>query len=75
MATSSGKTGRYDGLTLVCYRAWSGTALLPIYLPGRVGGWRRSPLNLERRPAVRSARPARSWPKRRDEWVEVEVEE
>jgi drug/metabolite transporter (DMT)-like permease len=25
---------RYDGLTLVCYTVWSGTALLLIYLPG-----------------------------------------
>ncbi|MBF6043151.1 DMT family transporter [Pseudomonas sp. P154a] len=28
------QTGRYDGLTLVCYTVWSGTALLLIYLPG-----------------------------------------
>jgi drug/metabolite transporter (DMT)-like permease len=27
-------TGRYDGLTLVCYTVWSGTALLLIFLPG-----------------------------------------
>jgi drug/metabolite transporter (DMT)-like permease len=27
-------TGRYDGLTLVCYTVWSGTFLLLIYLPG-----------------------------------------
>jgi drug/metabolite transporter (DMT)-like permease len=27
-------SGRYDGLTLVCYTVWSGTALLLIYLPG-----------------------------------------
>ena len=26
---------RYDGLTLVCYTVWSGTALLLIYLPAR----------------------------------------
>ncbi|MHC8391337.1 DMT family transporter [Pseudomonas sp. MDT2-39-1] len=25
---------RYDGLTLVCYTVWSGTALLLVYLPG-----------------------------------------
>lgn len=27
---------RYDGLTLVCYTVWAGTALLLIYLPGLV---------------------------------------
>ncbi len=27
-------TGRYDGMTLVCYTVWSGTALLLIFLPG-----------------------------------------
>lgn len=27
-------TGRYDGLTLVCYTVWSGTALLLVFLPG-----------------------------------------
>lgn len=27
-------TGRHDGLTLVCYTVWSGTALLLVYLPG-----------------------------------------
>jgi drug/metabolite transporter (DMT)-like permease len=27
-------TGRYDGLTLVCYTVWSGTALLLFFLPG-----------------------------------------
>jgi drug/metabolite transporter (DMT)-like permease len=27
-------SGRYDGLTLVCYTVWSGTALLLVYLPG-----------------------------------------
>ena len=27
-------TGRYDGLTLVCYTVWAGTVLLLIYLPG-----------------------------------------
>ncbi|WP_448108632.1 DMT family transporter [Pseudomonas azerbaijanoccidentalis] len=29
-------TGRYDGLTLVCYTVWSGTALLLVFLPGLV---------------------------------------
>lgn len=27
-------SGRYDGLTLVCYTVWSGTVLLLVYLPG-----------------------------------------
>lgn len=27
-------SGRYNGLTMVCYTLWSGTALLLIYLPG-----------------------------------------
>ncbi|WPN49005.1 DMT family transporter [Pseudomonas sp. P8_241] len=27
-------TGRYDGLTLVCYTVWSGTVLLLLFLPG-----------------------------------------
>lgn len=27
-------TGRYDGLTLVCYTVWSGTLLLLVFLPG-----------------------------------------
>ncbi|MFU2328994.1 DMT family transporter [Pseudomonas sp. NFX98] len=29
-------TGRYNGLTLVCYTVWSGTALLLVFLPGLV---------------------------------------
>jgi drug/metabolite transporter (DMT)-like permease len=29
-------TGRYDGLTLVCYTVWSGTLLLLVFLPGLV---------------------------------------
>jgi drug/metabolite transporter (DMT)-like permease len=29
-------SGRYDGLTLVCYTVWSGTALLLVFLPGLV---------------------------------------
>ncbi len=30
-------TGRYDGLTLVCYTVWSGTVLLLVFLPGACG--------------------------------------
>ena len=29
-------SGHYDGLTLVCYTVWSGTALLLVFLPGLV---------------------------------------
>jgi drug/metabolite transporter (DMT)-like permease len=36
-------TGRYDGLTLVCYTVWSGTALLLIFLPGLVDQVFRAP--------------------------------
>jgi drug/metabolite transporter (DMT)-like permease len=34
---------RYDGLTLVCYTVWAGTALLLIYLPGLVDQVIRAP--------------------------------
>ncbi|MBK5354936.1 EamA family transporter [Pseudomonas sp. TH41] len=36
-------TGRYDGLTLVCYTVWAGTALLLIFLPGLVDRVVRAP--------------------------------
>jgi drug/metabolite transporter (DMT)-like permease len=38
---------RYDGLTLVCYTVWSGTALLLIYLPGLDSEIARAPTHVE----------------------------
>ncbi|WP_160108823.1 DMT family transporter [Pseudomonas izuensis] len=40
-------TGRYDGLTLVCYTVWSGTALLLIFLPGLVDQVVNAPLRVQ----------------------------
>lgn len=38
---------RYDGLTLVCYTVWSGTALLLIYLPGLANEIARAPTDVD----------------------------
>lgn len=38
---------RYDGLTLVCYTVWSGTALLLIYLPGLAGKVASAPMQVQ----------------------------
>lgn len=40
-------SGRYDGLTLVCYTIWSGTALLLIYLPGLAGKVVNAPIHVQ----------------------------
>ncbi|HEF4761276.1 TPA: DMT family transporter [Pseudomonas putida] len=40
-------TGRYDGLTLVCYTVWSGTALLLIFLPGLLDQMANAPLRVQ----------------------------
>lgn len=40
-------TGRYDGLTLVCYTVWSGTALLLIFLPGLASAVMNAPLRVQ----------------------------
>jgi len=40
-------TGRYDGLTLVCYTVWSGTALLLIFLPGLADQVVTAPLRVQ----------------------------
>lgn len=40
-------TGRYDGLTLVCYTVWSGTALLLIFLPGLADQVVNAPLRVQ----------------------------
>ncbi|MGY2339799.1 DMT family transporter [Pseudomonas sp. SDO5532_S415] len=40
-------TGRYDGLTLVCYTVWSGTALLLIFLPGLADQVANAPLRVQ----------------------------
>ncbi|MET0849344.1 MAG: DMT family transporter [Pseudomonas sp.] len=40
-------SGRYDGLTLVCYTIWSGTALLLIYLPGLAGKVVSAPIHVQ----------------------------
>jgi drug/metabolite transporter (DMT)-like permease len=40
-------TGRYDGLTLVCYTVWSGTLLLLIFLPGLVDQVISAPLRVQ----------------------------
>ncbi|MEJ5057705.1 MULTISPECIES: DMT family transporter [unclassified Pseudomonas] len=40
-------TGRYDGLTLVCYTVWSGTLLLLIFLPGLADQVVTTPLNVQ----------------------------
>ncbi|MGH8388902.1 MAG: DMT family transporter [Pseudomonas sp.] len=40
-------TGRYDGLTLVCYTVWSGTALLLIFLPGLADQVMNAPLRVQ----------------------------
>ncbi|MGJ7516645.1 DMT family transporter [Pseudomonas baetica] len=40
-------TGRYDGLTLVCYTVWSGTALLMIFLPGLLDQVTHAPLRVQ----------------------------
>ncbi|VVO40265.1 DMT family transporter [Pseudomonas fluorescens] len=38
---------RYNGLTLVCYTVWSGTALLLIYLPGLASEIARAPMKVD----------------------------
>ena len=38
---------RYDGLTLVCYTVWAGTALLLIFLPGLVDQVLRAPVHVQ----------------------------
>src|SRR3990167_4132622 len=38
---------RYNGLTLVCYTVWSGTALLLIYLPGLAGKVASAPMQVQ----------------------------
>jgi drug/metabolite transporter (DMT)-like permease len=40
-------TGRYDGLTLVCYTVWSGTALLLVFLPGLADQITTAPLRVQ----------------------------
>lgn len=40
-------TGRYDGLTLVCYTVWSGTLLLLVFLPGLVEQVAVAPLRVQ----------------------------
>jgi drug/metabolite transporter (DMT)-like permease len=40
-------TGRYDGLTLVCYTVWSGTVLLLVYLPGLADQVAQAPLRVQ----------------------------
>lgn len=40
-------TGRYDGLTLVCYTVWSGTALLLMFLPGLADQVVKAPLRVQ----------------------------
>ncbi|WP_454868730.1 DMT family transporter [Pseudomonas farris] len=41
------QSGRYDGLTLVCYTVWSGTALLLVYLPGLASEIFSAPLRVQ----------------------------
>jgi drug/metabolite transporter (DMT)-like permease len=38
---------RYDGLTLVCYTVWSGTALLLIFLPGLADEIAQAPMRVD----------------------------
>ena len=38
---------RYDGLTMVCYTIWAGTALLLVYLPGLAGAVKAAPLQAD----------------------------
>ncbi|WP_053157736.1 DMT family transporter [Pseudomonas sp. P1.8] len=40
-------TGRYDGLTLVCYTVWSGTVLLLLFLPGLADQVAIAPLRVQ----------------------------
>ena len=40
-------SGRYDGLTLVCYTVWSGTALLLVYLPGLAAQVVNAPMHVQ----------------------------
>jgi drug/metabolite transporter (DMT)-like permease len=40
-------SGRYDGLTLVCYTVWSGTALLLVYLPGLAAQAVNAPMQVQ----------------------------
>jgi drug/metabolite transporter (DMT)-like permease len=40
-------TGSYDGLTLVCYTVWSGTALLLVFLPGLADQVVNAPLRVQ----------------------------
>ena len=40
-------TGRYDGLTLVCYTVWSGTALLLMFLPGLADQVVKAPVHVQ----------------------------
>ncbi len=37
---------RYDGLTMVCYTVWAGTAFLLVYLPGLMGEIVNAPLRI-----------------------------
>ncbi|MGE8066632.1 DMT family transporter [Pseudomonas sp. NPDC089569] len=41
-------SGRYDGLTLVCYTVWSGTLLLLVYLPGLLEQMLNAPPHAQR---------------------------
>ncbi|MGE8153495.1 DMT family transporter [Pseudomonas vancouverensis] len=40
-------SGRYDGLTLVCYTVWSGTLLLLVFLPGLLDQVARAPMRVQ----------------------------
>ncbi|VVN35811.1 hypothetical protein PS662_05153 [Pseudomonas fluorescens] len=40
-------SGRYDGLTLVCYTVWSGTVLLLVYWPGLAAQVLNAPLHVQ----------------------------
>lgn len=40
-------SGRYDGLTQVCYMVWSGTVLLLVYLPGLAAHVISAPLQVQ----------------------------
>lgn len=40
-------TGRYDGLTLVCYTVWSGTLLLLVFLPGLLDQVIHAPMHVQ----------------------------
>lgn len=40
-------SGRYDGLTLVCYTVWSGTLLLLVFLPGLFDQVAHAPMHVQ----------------------------